>query len=129
MQVNKQDLRNAIIYLLRDFKRDKLPYIYFDFIKHYLLIQTFFRDYFKDPKNKASLDHDIHDVLDPLVDKRKLYRTYIVRSPFNKHEIVGFGAKSNIPKYIYFSDAHRDHKIKIDVNNPKQVKEMYFFAK
>ena len=32
MQVNKQDLHNAIIYLLRDFKRDKLPYIYFDFI-------------------------------------------------------------------------------------------------
>ena len=42
MQANKQDLRNAIIYLLRDFKQDKLPYIYFDFIKHYLLIQTFF---------------------------------------------------------------------------------------
>ena len=44
-------------------------------------------------------------------------------------EIVGFGAKANIPKYIYFSDAHRDHKIKIDVNNPKQVQEVYFFAK
>lgn len=110
---------------MRDFKQDKLPYIYFDFIRHYLLIQTFFSDYFKDPKNKANLDHDIYDVLDPLVDKRKLYRTYIVRSPFNKHEIVEFDQKSSIPKYIYFSDK----KIKIDVNNPKQVQEVYFFAK